>query len=182
MGSFFKIGGDPVGTWRDLMGRFASKVSTGITKAGSMAASMVLREAQADLSRNNLERWTDSLYIDTGVGGSGALGNMRLYLTLDPPAAIFATGGEIHGNPLLWIPLSGTDAAGIRASAFPGGLVSSKYPLKGGRPLLFSTSDRQPKYFGIESVNVPKRLHLEDDVNIAMNNFRSVFADTMASS
>ncbi len=101
---------------------------------------------------------------------------MRLYLCLDQPAAVYETGGEIHGNPLLWIPISGTDAAGIKASEF-GDLVSSKYPrLNGGRPLLFSVADREPKYFGIESVTVGKRLHLEDDITAAMNNFKQYFS------
>jgi hypothetical protein len=104
---------------------------------------------------------------------------MRLYMTHENKhAAIFETGGEIHGNPLLWIPLSGTDAAMNRARAmdYPGGVRGGRGK-RGGRPLLFSVTDRKPKYFGVESVTIPKKFHLEDDVNNVMSNFRSVFSE-----
>ena len=176
------VGGDPVSQWLRTVEQISDLLDKSLTTAMRMAAAFAIEEATKDMVQAGLERWTNALHIEGSDESAGALGDMRLFLCLDQPAAVYETGGEIHGNPLLWIPISGTDAAGIKASAF-GGLASSKYPrANGGRPLLFSIADRQPKYFGIESVTVGKRLHLEDDVNVAMNNFRQYFVTTMTGS
>ena len=71
----------------------------------------------------------------------------------------FQTGKVVHGKPLLWIPLSFSDAKGTRAEDYPGELV--RVDRGGGKaPLLVSASDREPKYFGKESVTIPKKFHL----------------------
>ena len=71
----------------------------------------------------------------------------------------FQTGKVVHGKPLLWIPLSFSDAKGTRAEDYPGELV--RVDRGGGKaPLLISASDREPKYFGKESVTIPKKFHL----------------------
>jgi len=153
--------------------------SKAITAAVNMIGSMLLSEMRSDIagSGNFGERWTDGLKLNT----TGAAPNFRLAFTHDIDyAGIFEKGGVIQGQPLLWIPLSGTDAAGIRASAF-GGLVSSRNQRKdGGRPLLFAISDKLPRYFGIESVTIPQKWHLNEDIESVMGNFRSVFEDAWA--
>ena len=102
---------------------------------------------------------------------------MRLSMTSDDERlALFQSGGVIHGNPMLWIPITGTDAVGIRARDY-GGLVSGNPP--GHRPLLFSINDRQPKYFGIESVTVRPRLDLNDVQLSVMTNFRQFFGTAL---
>jgi hypothetical protein len=91
----------------------------------------------------------------------------------NPGAKIFEKGGVIKGKPLLWIPLSGTDAVGVRAGAY-GGLYSVNNPGQ-KRPLLFSIKDKQPKYFGIEQVTMPKKFHLAEIQKSVMGNFRQLF-------
>lgn len=161
--------------WRGSLAGLAQRLTRAVTAAMNMAASLMLEAGRQDISNAGKfgQRWTDGLHVKT----EGAGGNMRMYFTHDIPyAGIFETGGTIHGNPLLWIPISGTDAEGIRASAFGDGLVSSKYPRRdGGRPLLFSLSDRQPRYFGVESVTIPPKFQLTEDVKSVMSNFRAVF-------
>jgi hypothetical protein len=163
--------------WRSNLAGLAQRLTRAVTIAMNMAASMMLEAGKQDIAGAGKfgERWTDGLHVRT----EGAGGNMRMYFTHDIPyAGIFETGGTIKGNPLLWIPLSGTDADGIRASAFPGGLVSAKYPRRdGGRPLLFAMSDRQPRYFGVESVTIPPKFQLTRDVTSVMSNFRAIFDD-----
>jgi len=152
----------------------AERLQRAISATVNMIASMLLAEGRADISAagNFGQRWTDGLHVTQQ--GSG--GNMKLFFTHDIPyATIFETGGTIQGKPLLWIPLSGTDAAGVRASAFPGGLFSARYPRKSGPPLLFSIADKKPRYFGVESVTIPQKFHLTDDVTSVMSNFRAVF-------
>lgn len=146
-----------------------------IDAAMNMAASMMLEVGRADIAGagNFGQRWTDGLKVVL----EGSAPNMRMWFTHEIPwAGIFETGGTIKGSPLLWIPLSGTDAQGVRASAFGDGLFSAKYPRKdGGAPLLFSVSDKKPRYFGVSEVTIPKKFHLTDDVTSVMSNFQAVF-------
>jgi hypothetical protein len=74
--------------------------------------------------------------------------------------SVFEFGKVIHGKPLLWIPLSfATDAQGVLARNFPGGLfrVDRK---RGGAPLLLSIRDGEPKYFGKRFVRIPQKFHI----------------------
>lgn len=166
---------NPMPQMRKVLAGIQDRFEKALDTSMRMAQSMLLELGREDIANAGGfgARWTDGLHVDL----EGATPNMRLSMTHDIPyASIFETGGTIHGSPLLWIPLSDTDAAGIRASAFSDGLVGSKMgSRRGGRPLLFSVTDREPKYFGIESVTIPPKFHLQDDVNQVMSNFRSIF-------
>lgn len=138
----------------------------------NMAASFIQTETLADIRSagkfgasytQGLKVTVDNMSINTMLNGKGA--------------ALFETGGVVQGNPLLWLPLSGTDAEGTRAADYPGGLFSVKRP--SGVPLLFSISDRKPKYFGIASVTVPKKFHIEEIQLAAMANFKDYFAQAL---
>ena len=50
----------------------------------------------------------------------------------------------------------------------------------GGPPLLFSMRDRSPKYFGIPSVEIPKKFHISEIQTRVMDNFADVFEDALA--
>jgi hypothetical protein len=148
-----------------LQGRFEKA----FTAALNMAASMIKDQAKADIQNagNFGSRYTDGLSV--------TVENMRISMSLEAPGAeIFEKGGTIQGNPLLWIPISGTDAVGTRARDY-GGKLFSVNRKSGGVPLLFSVADKQPKYFGTESVTIPQKFHLKDTMNSVMGNFRSIF-------
>lgn len=160
---------------RKLAG-LADRYNKAITAAFNMAASMIEDRARADISSAGKfgASWTQGLHVNV----EGAAPNMKMSMTHDIPwAGIFEKGGTIHGSPLLWIPISGTDAVGVRASAFGGGLFSAGMNHKrlSGRPLLFSMADKKPRYFGIESITIPKKFHLTEDIRSVMSNFRAVF-------
>jgi hypothetical protein len=150
------------------------KVSEDFTAAfaasKNMIASMIKVTSDADIA---------------AAGNFGAMGvtvevdgdTIRTTLT-DPRGNIFEDGGVVHGNPLLWLPLSGTDAEGIRAADYPGGLFSVNRKA-GGPPLLFSVADRAPKYFGIESVTIPKKFHLAEIQTSVMASFQKIFEDAL---
>lgn len=91
-----------------------------------------------------------------------------------PGASIFETGGTISGKPLLWIPFSNSDAAGIQAKDY-GDQLFSVNKLDGGKPLLFSIRDRQPKYFGTPSVKIPKKFHVADIERRIMAVYADIF-------
>jgi hypothetical protein len=143
------------------------------TAAANMAAAMIEESGRIDiaLAGNFGARWIEGLHVKA----SGTIGNMRISMYHDVPyAGIFETGGEIHGNPLLWIPLSFTDAKGIAASEYGSGLFRVDRRAS-GTPLLFSIADKKPKYFGVESVTIPQKFHLRDIQQSVMGNFRSIF-------
>lgn len=80
---------------------------------------------------------------------------------------VFEFGAIIRGKPLLWIPLSfAEDAKGKRARDYPGRLF--RVDRKSGAPLLLSAETGEPKYFGKESVKIPKKWHLREIVRNAM--------------
>lgn len=171
---------NPGDKFRPNMAGLAERFNRAISAAANMAASLLEDAARADIasSGNFGSRWTEGLHVNV----EGSLGNARLWMTHDIPyAGIFETGGVIQGSPMLWLPLSGTDAAGQRAAAFGDGLFSARYP-RVGRPLLFSLADKKPRYFGIESVTIPKKFHLNDTVVSVMAGFRALFQDAWSQS
>lgn len=155
----------------------ADRYDRAVSAAANMAASMLRSLATRDILNAGRfgARWLSALAV--GVTGTG--NNMKISMTLNlPGASLFEEGGVIQGKPLLWLPLSGTDAEGIPAGEY-GGLFSVQSP--SGNPLLFSTIDRQPKYFGISQVTIPKLFHLRDDMMDVVSNFRALFDDAWRS-
>ena len=145
-----------------------------IPAAANMAASMIKQLGDADIAAagNFGSRWTSGLHV---VVEQRALNRMRISVTHDIPfAGVFETGEQISGSPFLWIPISGTDAEGVRARDY-GALFSIKGVGPSGHPLLFSVADKKPKYFGIESVTIPKIFHLDTIIKSVMTNFRTYF-------
>ncbi len=95
-----------------------------------------------------------------------------------PGAALFERGGVIHGKPLLWLPISGTDAEGIQASNY-GDKLFSVNRKAGGVPLLFSVKDHAPKYFGVPSVTISKKFHIAEIEQRVMAGFREIFDNAL---
>jgi hypothetical protein len=123
-----------------------------------MAAEIKTRgDADIKQAGNFGSRWTDGFHVNVTEGG----GHIRIAATEDVPYwRVFQYGAVIHGKPLLWIPLSfAADAQGIRASEYPGRLF--RVDRAGKAPLLLAPGKpAQPKYFGKESVTIPKKFHL----------------------
>ena len=100
-------------------------------------------------------RWTEGFQGKITEGG----GFIRISFTQKVPFwRIFQFGGTIHGKPMLWIPLSfAKDAQGRRARDYPGKLI--RVNRKGGKAPLLLAQGGEPKYFGKESVKIPKKFH-----------------------
>lgn len=139
----------------------------------NMIASMMLDQVTADISSagNFGSNFLDGLSV-TAEGDT-------ITTKLDAPGAdIFATGGTISGHPLLWLPISGTDAEGIRASDY-GDKLFSVNRKAGGVPLLFSIKDRAPKYFGIPSVTIPQKFHIAEIQRRVMDRLPEIFENAL---
>ncbi len=129
--------------------------------------------------------------VTADVQGAGNFGNrflQGLSVTVDgdtittkldaPGALIFEKGGVIEGKPLLWLPITGTDAVGIPASSY-GDQLFSVNRKTGGAPLLFSVKDHAPKYFGVPSVTIPKKFHIEETEQRVMDGFKEIFEEAL---
>jgi hypothetical protein len=125
-------------------------------------------------------------HITTDIQNAGRFGSQFLaglsvevtddgiVTTLDAPGAdLFENGGTINGKPLLWLPISGTDAVGIPPSEY-GDKLFSVNRTAGGVPLLFSVKDHAPKYFGVPSVTIPKKFHIAEIQKVVMENFKDI--------
>jgi hypothetical protein len=171
----FRIVADKVAApkFKQNLAGLKDRFDKAFSAAMNMAASMIKQRGDADIkgAGNFGSRWTEGLHVDV----TDTRGRMQIVLTHDIPyAGIFENGGQIAGNPMLWIPLSFSDAKGIPPSEYGGGLFSVTRR-DGGAPLLFSIADKQPKYFGIESVTIPQKFHLGDIQKSVMGNFRQIF-------
>lgn len=142
--------------------RLARKGRDAIRAAAQDVADEIVRTGRIDIRNagNFGRRWEDSLEANVDVSEGG--GNVRVNVTMDIFYwRVFEYGATIHGKPLLWIPLSFADVP-------PGTYARDYGPLfrvdrkNGGAPLLLSPIDRKPKYFGKESVTIPKKFHLRE--------------------
>lgn len=153
--------------------RVGENYEAAFATAKNMIASMMLEEVTEDIrSAGNFgERFLGGLTVK--VDGEA------IVTTLDAPGAlIFEQGGTIEGNPLLWIPFSGTDAEGVQAKDY-GDQLFSVNRNAGGPPLLFSVADRSPKYFGVPSVTIPKKFHIGEIQSRVMDNFEAIFQEAV---
>lgn len=133
----------------------------------NMIASMMKTGVEADI--RGAGNFGSEYTIEVKVEGDAVITTVE-----GPGVEVFENGGTIHGKPLLWLPLSGTDAVGIQASDY-GDQLFSVNRKTGGVPLLFSIKDRAPKYFGVPSVNIPKKFHIEQIRDRVMENFKDIF-------
>lgn len=161
-----------------LFQRAAVKQSARVLKSARGAAQDVASEIEikgrADISAAGKfgSRWTDGLHAEVTEGG----GHIRVSVTEDVPYwRVFQFGALIRGKPLLWIPLSfAGDAQGIRARDYPGQLF--RVDRAGKAPLLLTPGKpAQPKYFGKESVTIPKKFHIIEIARTAAKNIREYY-------
>lgn len=170
----------PAGAEKTLvenMAKIADGINEAIPASLNAIASMIKQAVANEIADAGAfgSDWADSLHVDV----DDTKGNMRISMYSDKDGFdLFANGGVVKGNPLLWIGLSGTDAEGIRAKDFPGGLFSVQP--KNGHPLLFSIADKKPKYFGIESVTIPQKFRIDQAVESVMGNFQQAFSNEMS--
>lgn len=146
----------------------AEKYSAALKTAENMIASMLKQQISADIAGagNFGSQYLNSLSV--------TVSDHTITTKIDAPGAdIFESGGTIHGKPLLWLPISGTDAVGIEPKDY-GDKLFSVNRHAGGPPLLFAIKDRAPKYFGVPSVNIPKKFHIAEIEKRVMEEFPDI--------
>ena len=163
------------------------RISKAVRKAATDAAADIQENVRDDIASAGRfgSRWTEGFKVNVTEGG----GSVRVEANTEdmPPYwRIFQTGGTIHGNPLLWIPLSifGNDAQGVSAKDYPGRLF--RVDRKDGKaPLLLAAGSGKgdpavPKYFGKSSVEEKKLFHIDEIVAAESRTMGKRVKDNMA--
>lgn len=137
----------------------ATAVGEAMTLAGTETADTIEEKGRVDIASAGKfgPAWTKGFHSKPSSTSNG----VKVVTTMSGRGwRIFQDGRTLLGRPLLWIPLSGTDADGKPRSKYPDPLVQTLS--RKGLPLLVSTRDHRPKYFGKASVTIPKKFHLEE--------------------
>lgn len=170
----------------DKMGR---KFSYGTKKFGEKAikaAQSVARRCKDEIEyrgRNDIRaggnfgsaRWQEGFHAKLSYQSRG---DMSIRITHDVSYwLVFEEGRVINGKPMLWIPLHfAVEAWGLRARDYPHPLFRVNRP--GKAPLLLD--DQGPKYFGKESVTIPKKWHLRDIVKDVSRKVNQYYREAMS--
>lgn len=161
-----------------------SLLARSLTQAARDAAVEILDLGRADMkAAGNFGslRWQQGLHADV-IPKQGAITNPRIRVFHDQGAkfGIFEFGGVIHGKPMLWIPLSYTGIK-IRAREYGRRYGLFRVIRKRDRlPLLLSMRDRKPKYFGKESVRIPRKFHIRDITAKVANRMTTFYRKALA--
>jgi hypothetical protein len=168
------INGDKVGpTIGRVLATQSDLVREGVQAAAIDFVSAFRARAAADIAGAGKfgSRWTDGFTATVSQGG----GNVKIDITHQVPYFnVFQYGATIRGKPMLWIPLSfASDAKGILARNY-GRLF--RVDRKVGAPLLLAPGKpAQPKYFGKESVTIPKKFHTVEIAREMAQGFREFY-------
>lgn len=168
------IGNEQLGPrFQHAMVRQAERVRETVRASALEAKTQIEKRGRADIAKagNFGSRWIDGFNARVGQGG----GHTRITVTHAVPYwTVFQTGKVIHGKPLLWIPLSfATDALRLRARDYPAPLF--RVDREGRAPLLLTVHGGEPKYFGKESVTIPKKFHLKEIARDVARSMKDIY-------
>jgi hypothetical protein len=146
--------------------------------AARRAALEIERQGRANIRAGGdfgSARWQQGFRAKLSFGGGGEL-SIRVTHSVFY-WRVFEEGRTIRGRPLLWIPLSFSEAGqlGVRARDFPGKLFRVNRP--GKAPLLMS--DSGPQYFGKASVRIPRKWRLRIIVKQVARQMRVFYREAM---
>ena len=143
--------------------RFSERAIKAAQSAARRAKDEIEYAGRADIragGRFGSARWQEGFHAKLSYQSRG---DINIRITHDVPYwLVFEEGRVINGKPMLWIPLHfATEAWGIRARDYP--LPLFRVDRKDGKAPLLLDKDG-PKYFGKESVTIPKKWHLRQIV------------------
>lgn len=164
--------------YRVLMDKHATNHRHALLAAAEEARDTALRAGRANIRNagNFGRRWTDGLTGDVVVKRDSVITEYRHAV---PYFSVFQFGKIIHGKPLLFIPFSfARDAQGVSARDYPGGLfrVTRK---SDGLTMLWSVRTGEPKYFGKESVKIPKKFKVLEIIREVSRNIKLFFVEQL---
>lgn len=150
-------------TFKNRVKRFSEKQTKAVQATAQRAKDEILAEGRANIAAGgnfSSDRWQMGFQVKLSY-------QSRTDITLRVTHSVFywrvfEYGAVIRGRPMLWIPLSfATDAQGVMARDYP--YYMFRVDRVGKAPLLM-THDGEAKYFGKESVTIPKKWTLRQVV------------------
>lgn len=161
--------------YKAIMDGHAARHRRALAAASQGALDEMLRRGREDIASagNFGSRWTK------GLRGRVTQGRDKIGIAVDhdvPYFNVHQEGATIRGRPLLWIPLSFANVPkGTMARDYPRPLVRVDRK-SGGAPLLIDTVQKEPKYFGIAQVRIPKRFHVVEIIREVARSIPQRFA------
>jgi hypothetical protein len=147
-------------------------VRSAMRGAAADVTNEIVARCRADIAGagNFGERWINGFAASISEGG----GNIRVELKHAVPYfKVFTKQTTIQGNPLLWIPLSYTGLK-LQARDYPGQLFYTKRR-RDGLDLLGDVDDGEMKYFGKESVTIPKKFRTYEIISEEMRKLKDLY-------
>lgn len=170
--------GDQLGPkFKARVKQFSDRQRVAQRLAAERAAEEIEKQGRANIRAGGnfgSTRWQQGFQARVSQGG----GNVVIRITHAVPYwKVFEEGRVIRGRPLLWIPLSFSQAGqtNVRAKDFPGKLFRVDRP--GRAPLLLS--DDGPQYFGKESVRIPRKWRLRVIVKQVARQMNQFYKEAM---
>lgn len=158
----FKYEGKTLGSqFKKGVQNFSAKQKRAVNAAARMAAEEIETQGRANIRQGGnfgSARWQEGFRAVLSFGA-----NVIIRVTHAVPYwRVFEEGRTIRGKPLLWIPLSFSDAGRlkVRARDFPRKLF--RVNRVGKAPLLLDSTG--PQYFGKSQVRIPRKWRLRDIV------------------
>jgi hypothetical protein len=170
-------GGEKLGTrFQSRVKKFSEKQIRAVQAAARRAATEIEDRGREDIAAGGnfkSERWQEGFQAKVSYTSRSDI-NIRVTHSVFF-WKVFEFGAKIFGRPLLWIPLSFARDVTGRARDYPGKLF--RVNRLGKAPLLMS--DDGPKYFGKESVTIPKKWHLRQIVKDVSREMKDYYREAM---
>lgn len=159
--------------------RFSDRQTRAVQSTANRASDEIETQGRANIAAGgnfSSARWQQGFEAKVSYRSRADI-NIRVTHSV-PYWRVFENGAVIRGRPLLWIPLSGSNAdhLGVRARDYPTPLfrVDRK---AGGAPLLHDGN--APQYFGKESVTIPRKWRLRDIVRSVARRMGTFYKQAM---
>lgn len=182
-------------TYTYKKGEFAQAIAdikNPIAKAATAAmkdtADLAKQRGRASIAAAGFSsRWQNALRADVYPTGKASMSPAAVIKHKIDYAGIFEEGGQITGNPLLWIPIDAniTVRSGGRRWT-PKAYAASVGPLfmltlAGHRPMLFAKGKRGPPLFvGVSQVTISRKFAITEAVREAAEKFATFYDQHIA--
>jgi hypothetical protein len=149
------------------MDKLGTVVRDAMRETAKEVADFILFRGAEDIAEAGRfgDRWQEALHAD--IEETQRTVRVNAYMKADEPPVtfwkVFEYGATIEAkNPsgYMWLPFSGTEGTDVWPRAYSGSLF--RITSKSGLPMLLDTETKEPKYFGKESVTIPKKFHLHE--------------------
>lgn len=172
------------GDWGEQLRRNLDKAHEVMKKAVSATAKETAKELRSAIfediqsSGDFGKPWKSSVKVESAIGDGEATITVRYSSSkLGQAAKLFETGGTVHGDPLLWIPLN--DRQSLRKAIVRAGGAVYVHGRDGGHYLI-GRKTRKVIAIGAEQINQHKRFHIQEAVRRVADRVPAIYRAKLA--